>query len=237
MKWGQRIYLSIVGLVAVTVAAGSFGVVSANRYTSPNYTIDASVGNNFGGTSGSSSYQLVSSGGESIIGDGAGGSYMLATGYVAQLSQSLQLTTTDSAVAFSDLIAGTPQTADVGLEVLTDAPGYLLAVAQDNDLTSGGNTIPAVGSTIASPAGWSDGTTKGLGFSVASASGTAPDVKWSTGTAYAAVPNTATTFYERNGYTGGSIDTVTARLKIDIESNQALGTYSNTITWTGTIIP
>ncbi|HPQ82575.1 MAG TPA: hypothetical protein PL191_02425, partial [Candidatus Saccharimonas sp.] len=83
------------GLLALTVLAIAVlfaNGVSAYRFSSSSYVIDASVGNNFGGQSGSSSYSLVGSGGETIVGNGAGGSYKIGMGYVAQLPKSLQLT-------------------------------------------------------------------------------------------------------------------------------------------------
>lgn len=75
-------------MLAVVIAGFGYGVsVSAERYTSPNYTIDASVlGNSFGGTTTSANYQLTSAGGESVVGQGSGGSYKLDSGYVAQLA-------------------------------------------------------------------------------------------------------------------------------------------------------
>lgn len=103
----MRVYLAFRGIIA-TILVASVGfvfadAVSAERFTSPNYTIDASVaGNSFGGQGSSSSYKLVSSGGESIIGEGTGGSYKLAGGYVAQLEQStpsMQLTVQPSGLA------------------------------------------------------------------------------------------------------------------------------------------
>ena len=65
--------------------------VSAERFNSTNYTIDASVGNSFGGGSSASSYKLVSSGGEALVGDGSSGSYRLGSGYIAQTEKSMQL--------------------------------------------------------------------------------------------------------------------------------------------------
>lgn len=82
----------VAAALAIGVGLFAAGMVSAQRYTSPSYNIDASVGNSFGGDQSSTNYRLTSSGGESIIGGGAGGSYILGAGYVAQLDKSLQLT-------------------------------------------------------------------------------------------------------------------------------------------------
>jgi hypothetical protein len=84
-----------VGLASVllTLLGGFFLTASAERFTGGSYTIDASVvGNSFGGATTGGSYKLTSSGGESVIGQGSGGSYKLGYGYVAQLESSLQLT-------------------------------------------------------------------------------------------------------------------------------------------------
>jgi len=81
-------WVLVVGVLGIGLAQPAL----AERYESPNYTIDASVGNSFGGDSSSGSYKLTSSGGESIIGNGQGGSYTLGQGYVAQLERSLQMT-------------------------------------------------------------------------------------------------------------------------------------------------
>ncbi len=87
----REIYLRVL-VVAFVVSALSFQFASADRYSSTSYIIDASVMNNFGGTSDSSSYNLTSSGGEAVIGNGTGGSYKIGAGYVAQLEKSLSLT-------------------------------------------------------------------------------------------------------------------------------------------------
>jgi hypothetical protein len=64
---------------------------SAAPLESPNYKLDAQVMNNFGGAGSSTSYKMVSTGGEAIVGAGAGGSYLLSGGYVSQLQQSIEL--------------------------------------------------------------------------------------------------------------------------------------------------
>lgn len=96
-------------------------------------------------------------------------------------------------------------------------------------------TIPAVSSSIASPAAWSEGTTKGLGFSLSAAPGL--DGKWGSGANYAAFPLSPTTFYTRSGYTGGIKDVIALRARLDVTTAQYTGDYENTVTITGTIIP
>lgn len=433
----------------IALFAGLFQNAAANRYQSTNYTIDASVGNSFGGSGSSTSYRLESSGGESIIGAGAGGSYKLASGYIAQLEKSLQITvqpsglvgywpldagtgtavwdasannnngtgtnntwttgkvggalamngsnryvnipssvsvnptnvtvsawlnssdtaSTASAVtkwddvtqgdgewilghgtaagtfrfvikiggtiyrnesstgfstgafhhvvgaydgsnvrlyvdgaevgtalpvsgsmpstlppvrlgnrasdnqyyngivdevkifsralsareikaeynagvagngagiSLNSVVAGTSQTANLSAVVQTDAPGYTLAVSQNQNLTSGANTIPAISGSIASPLTWSEGSTKGLGFTLVNSTATAVPGKWSSGNAYAAFPGASTSFYTRTGYTAGAKDILTMRLRTDVAVSQAVGDYTNVVTWTGTVTP
>jgi len=444
--------IGVLLVVAVAALLGLFQHVTANRFSSPNYIIDASVGNSFGGASSSTNYKLVSSGGESIIGDGSGGSYKLGEGYVSQLQQSIQMTVqqagllayysfdegagtrvhdstpnnhhadfsagnpstwntsgqiggsvtnggddhgiltteadfgnptaftacawllpntpvtnptvvarsngstsidgmwslglnggssararlrlngvttplvapsaftpgvwahecmsydgttmrlyangadvasetlntalpavssvlsigsmsnTSSAnfpdpidevkyfsraltakevkaeydagaagnqagISLNTITPGASQTADFTAVVQTDAPDYTLAANQNQDLTSGANTIPAVSGSIASPVTWSEGSTKGLGFTLVSTNATAIPGSWGSGNAYAAFPGSATTFYTRNGFTAGAKDYLNMRLRLDTNTSQATGDYSNVVTWTGTIIP
>ncbi len=120
--------------------------------------------------------------------------------------------------------------------VATDAGSYDLYVQQNQNLTSGAYSIPAVSGTIASPAAWSEGTTKGLGFTLVSTNATAIPGKWSSGNAYAAFPASSTLFYSRTG-TQSTKDTLDMRLRLDTTLAQQSGTYDNTVTFTGTIKP
>lgn len=96
--------------------------------------------------------------------------------------------------------------------------------------------IPAITSgTIASPAAWNEGTTKGLGFSLSSAPSL--DGKWNSGSSYAAFPGTATTFYSRSGSLVNQVDTIGMRARVDAPLSQKAGDYTNTITITGTTLP
>ena len=134
----------------------------------------------------------------------------------------------------TDIVPGVSQTSNFDAIVLTDAvTGYALSVSQDQNLTSGGNTIPAVSGTIASPSAWTEGATKGLGFTLYGTNATSIDAKWSSGSAYAAFPGTATSFYARSG-AQGSKDVLNMRLRLDVASTQAAGVYTNVITTTGT---
>ncbi len=431
------------GMIAITITMVFVQSVSAYRFSSTDYVIDASVANNFGGSDSSSSYQLIGSGGESIIGNGASGSYILAAGYVAQLPNSLQLSVqpsnlmgyyaldepsgllavdqsanvlngsvvgapsvvagkignarnfngssqyvslgttssfvgttftieawiksstatgmmavvtkdnnfwlgvnggkaalydwnagsacTESTVTVTDgtwhhivatlnsgvsngshiyvdgvsqqnctwtavsqggqpglgaddaggswtqyfngsidqakifgrvlsadevkaeytaqnagyasglslqsITPGTSNNVAFDAIVSTNAPGYTLAINQDHDLQNGSYTIPALsGGTIASPIAWTEGSTKGLGFTLTNTNATAIPAKWSSGNAYAALPGTSTTFYSRSGQQS-SKDVLSVRLRADTAVSQPDGAYSNTMTVTGTYSP
>lgn len=138
----------------------------------------------------------------------------------------------------TDIIPGTSQTSNFDAIVLTDAlSGYTLAVSQDQNLTSGAYSIPAVSGSIASPVSWVEGTTKGLGFTLFGTNATAIDGKWSSGAAYAAFPGTATTYYTRTDSQQGTKDVLNMRLRLDVATTQEAATYSNVITTTGTLSP
>lgn len=137
----------------------------------------------------------------------------------------------------TDIIAGTSQTSPFDAIVLTDTPkGYTIAVNQNQNLTNGAYTIPGVSGSVASPATWSEGTTKGLGFTLFGTNATAIDGKWSSGSAYAAFPGSATSVYTRSG-AQSTKDVLNMRLRLDVASAQEAGTYSNVITTTGTLTP
>lgn len=142
-----------------------------------------------------------------------------------------------SGLALSTITPGISNTAAYDAVIQTDAPGYSLSVSQDQNLTSGANTIPSISGSIASPLTWSEGTTKGLGFTLTGTNATAIDGKWGSGTNYAALPSTATSFYTRTGYTAGSKDLLNLRLRLDVPTTQAAGDYTNTMVTTGTVTP
>lgn len=96
-------------------------------------------------------------------------------------------------------------------------------------------SISAVSSSIASPVAWSEGTTKGLGFSLTAAPGL--DGKWGSGANYAAFPLSGTTFYTRSGYSGGVKDVIAMRARVDVTTSQVASEYQNIVTITGTIVP
>jgi len=139
-------------------------------------------------------------------------------------------------LSLGGVISGTSQTAAFDSIIQTSAGNYTLAVNQNNNLTSGGNTIAGVSGSIASPVTWNEGTTKGLGFTLYGTNATTIPGIWNSGAAYAALPGSATTFYSRTGYTGGK-DILNMRLRLDTPTAQATGDYTNRMTITGTMTP
>lgn len=143
-----------------------------------------------------------------------------------------------SGVAFAGGVnAGFSKTSGFDTVVQTDAPDYTLAINQNNNLTKGSDVIPAVSGSIASPVTWTEGTTKGLGFTLFGTNATAIPGTWGSGNNYAALPGTSTTFYTRNNYTAGAKDYLNMRLRLDVSSAQPPGVYTNQMTVTGTMIP
>lgn len=132
---------------------------------------------------------------------------------------------------------GASQTTAFDAVVQSSTPGYTLSINQDHDLTGGSNTIPGVSGSIASPAAWNEGSTKGLGFTLYGTNATAIPGTWATGSSYAAIPSTGTSFYTRTGYNGGAKDIVNMRLRLDVANSQPTANYSNQITITGTMTP
>lgn len=120
--------------------------------------------------------------------------------------------------------------------VRTDSSSYGIAVAQNHGMQQGGFTIPAIGGSITTPSTWNEGVTKGLGFTLTSAPQLA--AKWGAGANYAAFPDTAATFYTRSSHAGiDVVDVIKGRVRLDTTQQQRSGTYENTVTYTGTLVP
>jgi hypothetical protein len=231
----MRYVRNYIGLVAVVVGLLGYCEAAAESFSSSNYRVNGVVGNSFSSSTSSATYQLESSGGESIIGNGASGSYKLGEGYIAQLSRSLTLSSTSGAINFGTVYAGTSSTQNNTITVATDYSSYALSIHQDKNLTKGSDTIPAVSGTIASPVSWSEGTTKGLGFTLASASAAGTLLaKWNSGASFAAIPTapTDTVFYNRDSISAYTTDTVGFRYRLDVAGTQPSGIYTNTVTIT-----
>lgn len=132
---------------------------------------------------------------------------------------------------------GVSQTSAFDAIVSTDSlTGYTLAVSQNQNLTKGVDTIGSVSGSIASPVSWTEGTTKGLGFTLYGTNATGLPGKWNSGNSYAAFPGTSTSYYTRTNKQSGK-DIVNMRLRLDVPASQAMGVYTNVITTVGTITP
>ncbi len=148
----------------------------------------------------------------------------------------------NSAFTLPNITPGTSQTYSVSTVVRTDAPAYDLYMQAPSPLTriGGGATFPSISpGTIASPAAWTEGTTKGLGFTLTGGYGleagwgTSPNYK------YAAIPSTMTAFHARPGTTplDGAPETTTIQYRADASPTQAEGTYSTEVVYTATMVP
>lgn len=134
------------------------------------------------------------------------------------------------------VVPGASQTVAQDVIVRTDSAAYGVAVSQDHPMQQGAHSIAAIGGSIASPLTWSEGVTKGLGFTVVDA----PQLesKWELGAKYAGFPSAATIFYSRTGHTGiDAIDVIKGRIRLDVPLSQPSGDYAATVTYTGTLIP
>lgn len=144
-----------------------------------------------------------------------------------------------SAVTIPSITPGASQTSALDAIVRTDAAGYTLGISENNNLvhTDGVTTIPSISGTIASPAAWTEGTTKGLGFTMTG--GNSIESKWGTspGYSYGAIPTSATTFHSRTGFLAGLPEKNSLQLREDVNNSQKSGTYSNTVTVTATYLP
>ncbi len=229
---GLAVFAALLGSLAV---AGSVKAFSAS---STNYTINDAAINSFGGSASSTNYSLTDSGGEPFIGQGSSTNYRLNAGYVAQLEQSISLSLNALSVTIPTVTPGTSQNATTVVSVQTDAAGYLLAVRTDQLLTrtTDTTTISAVSGTIASPAAWVEGTTKGFGFTISA--GTSVESKWGTNPNYnyAAFPFSDTTIHDKPNYQNAA-DATTIQYRLDVNATQPAGTYRANVTYSATIKP
>ncbi len=143
------------------------------------------------------------------------------------------------AFTLPDITPGQSQTYAADAVVKTDAGGYDLYIQAPKALThtDGSTTIPAIASTIASPAVWTEGTTKGLGFTLTA--GTSLEAKWGTNPNYdyAALPAAATIYHSRTGLNGAIPELTTIQYRADTTPSQKQGTYSTAIIYTATVRP
>lgn len=207
--------------------------VSAARLESPSYQLDTNLGGSFSGAGNSSSYKMETIGGEAVIGNGTGGSYKLSQQPIDTSVAALEVSLPAPTTSLGSISSGVSESADFTINVDSSTNDYNLSIQQDHDLRTADtlSSIPAISGSTAIPIAWEEGQTVGLGYSLA----TAPllDAKWENGTRFAAIPNAATVFY--SGTSG--LASLTARLRLDVAPQQAIGDYSNVVTISGVATP
>ena len=172
-------------------------------------------------------------GGETVVGNGAGGSYKLSQQPPSTDSAVLELTAPEEPVELGQITSGQSKSFDFSLEVNSTASDYSLSIQQDHNLQTADAqaAIPAISASTGLPLPWDESATIGLGYSVVSAPSL--DEKWGSGANFASFPNAATVFY--TGTSG--VDTITMRARLDVELQQRADNYSNQITFIGTMVP
>jgi hypothetical protein len=148
------------------------------------------------------------------------------------------------------LTPGTSVTYSTDCVVRTDAAGYQLSIQQPSLLLNSDNvtTLPAIsGASIGSPQPWTEGTTKGFGFTVTA--GTDLESAWGAGPYnYAAVPASDTVFHSRGSSSSssampyyappdGTPEVTTLQFRADASTSQKAGTYTANIVYTATLVP
>lgn len=226
-------FLAIFSLAAVPAVASAFSMSSST------YSIDDGVINNFGGGGASANYGLVSSGGEAFIGPGASTTYRFDAGYVAQLQHSIALSVDSLTKTIPAVNPGASQSASTTVSVFTDAAGYLLSARYNGLMTSiasPSTTIPDVSGTIASPQAWTEGTTKGFGFTITS--GSSVEAKWGTtpNYNYAAFTTNDTTIHDKPNYQN-TWDNTVIQYRLDSTTSQLAGAYRTNVTYSAVVKP
>ena len=143
------------------------------------------------------------------------------------------------AFTLPNITPGQSQVYSADAVVRTDAGGYDLYIQAPRPLTHTDTTtiIAGIAGTITSPGAWTEGVTKGLGFSVSA--GTQVEAKWGTNPNYnfASLPSTATLYHSRTGLNGVIPELTTVRFRADTTPSQKQGTYSASIVYTATARP
>lgn len=218
----------ILGIANVLLVMPLFALAATDG--TYNITVD-NVGFAGGEVSGDGTYQMSDTVGEPLVGIGTSEDYQTQDGFWYMVNNTLALELDANAKDFGTVSAGTPNAVSTTATVTTDAMGgYDLFISEDHSLThtDGTTTIDDYAGTIAVPTVWS-----GTGFGFTVVSGTNVEAKWGTtpNNNYAGIPLSDTLFYEKFNFTSGGDDTV-MEYKIDTETTQKSGDYSNTLTYT-----
>ena len=218
---------AIVIFGTIFVPINAFAISSAT-YGMPQYDVSQGAG-----SVSSTNYSLQ---GEisPVIGVVSSASYKLDNGFPATTGGTITLSLDSSAVSLA-LNAGVPATGTSTITVATNAlAGYSVAIQKNQLLThtNGSTTISDFSGTIGSPAVWS-GT--GLGFTVTS--GTSIESKWSSGTAFGAIPTQSSTVFHTVSSAISAPDATVVTYKLDTLANQLSGSYSTIVSFIGTAAP
>jgi len=199
--------------------------------SSANYRIESDVIGIGGNSSGSASYNISDTLGQSVIGLGTSTNYKVQEGFWHTVNFSISLAVDSHNLNLGTITPGTPVNEQTTISVITDAwGGYDLLVSQNHAMThtDAVTTIADYACAIANPCAWSG---NGLGFTVNS--GTNVEVKWGTSPNYnyAYFPLSQTVFHAKGGYLSG-VDQTAVGYRLDVPATQRSGQYSNIITYT-----
>lgn len=233
----KRFPTTVLGILAIALAVPA--AAQAFSMSSSTYKLDDAAINSFGGAGSSTNYGLTSSGGEAFIGPGSSTTYRFNAGYVAQLEHSITLSLDSLTKTIPAVTPGTSQNASTTVSVYTDAAGYLLSVRYDRPLThtvTPAYTIGDNSNPISSPGLWTEGTTKGFGFSLTS--GTSIESKWGTNPnyKYAAFTTTDTTIHDQPNYIN-AFDNTVVQYRLDVIPSMLAGTYRDVVTYSAVVKP
>jgi len=222
MKLRNFIYLFLI-VFTIPVSANAVGMAGTN-YEIPFDSI------NIGGSDFASSpnYFLSDTLGENATDFSSSGSYaMNFAGYRQPEVTTLTLVLSTNNLTLASIQVNSDTSRPLTTTVTTNAGnGYDLFIKENQTLTSGINTIPDFGGTIAVPIPW-----VGNGFGITLTSGTGLDPKWGAGTNYAGIPLASTLVHPKAGYSAAPDDTLFS-FYVNVGGAQALGTYTNIVTFT-----
>lgn len=200
--------------------------------SSENFKINADVIGEAGGFSSSENFGLNDTLGQPVIGLGASENFKAQQGYWYMVNNSLRLEIDSHLVDLGHTVAGEPVEGASTLKVTTDAwAGYTILARENHELlhSNGITTIEDLACQIDDPCTWSR---KGFGFSVSAASQLESKWKNQTNQYYAGFPqDTAKTIHNKTGYSSVK-DETQIKYRVEVETSQKSGNYSNMITYT-----
>ncbi|MFZ5365093.1 MAG: hypothetical protein ACOZBH_02765 [Patescibacteria group bacterium] len=219
-----RIFVYFIVLFLLPGSALAVGM-SGTNYEIPFDSI------NIGGSdfSGSANYLMFDTMGEAGTDFSSSANYQMnVAGYRQKdLVTTLSLSLNTSNLNLGQIKPSENASGSITATVTTNAAnGYDLYIKKNQLLTSAGHSISDFSGTIAAPIAWS-----GVGFGFTLISGTGLDIKWGSGANFAAVPGASTLTHTKPALSLIPDDTQFG-FKVELDSNQSSGIYSNTITFT-----